>query len=166
MELARFIRYLLTQSRTGRAVAELLALDADLPGDPDTQVALGLLFLEADDPTRAAVRFERVLRDDPGDLDARLGAGQARFALGDYAGALRYLSGPVARAGEGARLRRVAELVAARDPAGAAARGAGTGTTRLGDRDRPEGGARPVSCGRGGDRHRRPVDAAAAPRAV
>lgn len=111
-----FIRYLLTQSRTGRAVAELLALDADLPGDPDTQVAVGRLFLEADDPTRAAVRFGRVLREHPDDLDARLGAGQAAFALGDYTAALRYLSGPVARSGEGARLRQVAELVTARDP--------------------------------------------------
>jgi tetratricopeptide (TPR) repeat protein len=110
------IKYLLGQRRRGRALAELLLLDADLPSDLDTQVAVGGMFLDAGDPRRAAERFGRILQQAPINGQALAGAAAAAFALGQYQQALRFATAaPVTIPGV-SETRTGARLVLDRDP--------------------------------------------------
>jgi tetratricopeptide (TPR) repeat protein len=110
------IRYLLAHQQRGRALSELLVLNANLPDDVQSQTEAGQLFLEAGDPRRGLDRFRQALRVDPQNPVALAGAGEAAFEVGDYASAQRYLGAVEPASSHILELREVADLVLTRDP--------------------------------------------------
>jgi Tfp pilus assembly protein PilF len=109
------VRFLLEHGQAGRALAELLALSADLPDEAAPHIGAGELFARAGDHRHALEQFQRALRTAPADPAALAGAGGAAFELGDYASARRYLSSvpPGVTVGDA---REVVEAVLTRDP--------------------------------------------------
>jgi tetratricopeptide (TPR) repeat protein len=70
-------------------LAELLAVQDQMPGDVAARLRTGRLFLVAGSPARAADVFRAVLReeesnDQPASAEAYAGLGDADFARGDY----------------------------------------------------------------------------------
>jgi Tfp pilus assembly protein PilF len=111
------IRFLLAHRERGLTLSELLAYSRDLPEDPAMYSEVGELFLQAEDPTRALAHFQHALKLDPKRDDARLGAGKAEYAMGDYGRARSYLAAVSGPAAEQAKpLLEVSELVLANDP--------------------------------------------------
>jgi tetratricopeptide (TPR) repeat protein len=110
------IRFLLEHQQTSRASAEVLALANDLPDDAPHHVEAAQLFDAVGDHARAVDQYDRVLRLDPHNDDARSGAGLASFRLGRYASAFRYLRSGTLRTDEARHARIVSELVLTRDP--------------------------------------------------
>jgi tetratricopeptide (TPR) repeat protein len=88
VELAKF---LLANHRQQAAQADLIALAADLPADPDLYTTVGRLFLDANDPTNALSQFRLALRLNHDLGLALFGAGQAAYDTGDHRMAARYL---------------------------------------------------------------------------
>lgn len=86
-----FVRFLLRHNERTAAVAELVALTANLADTVAEHTDAGRLMLDADEPQRALEQFRRGLALVPADKAALAGAGEASFTLGDYAGARRYL---------------------------------------------------------------------------
>jgi tetratricopeptide (TPR) repeat protein len=110
------IRYLLDQNQQSRALSELLVLSANLPDERGLQLTLGELYLEADDPRRAADAFTRVLRTDPKDARARAGLGEAFFGLADYPKAQRELAAAPDGVPRVEELRALTNLILSHDP--------------------------------------------------
>lgn len=110
------IDMLLARDERARALSELLVLEANLPAEVAVRVQVGRRFLQAGDPSRALDHFGRALREQPEHRNALAGAGEAAFALGDYARARRYLDAVAGDAERLAGLRDVAGLVLAGDP--------------------------------------------------
>lgn len=110
------IRYLLQQRLKGRALSELLVLTANVPEDASAQLILGELYLQADEPRRAAEVLARGVSRDPrnGPLRARLG--EALFRSGEYARARRALAAAPDHLDDVVRLRAVCDFVLTRDP--------------------------------------------------
>lgn len=111
-----FINLLLAAGQRGRALSQVLVLAADLPAEPAWQSKVGRLFLASGDPRRALVRFTEVLRNDPGNAVARAGAGEAAFALDDFAAASRYLADIPGADRQAQELRAVSLQVLTADP--------------------------------------------------
>jgi tetratricopeptide (TPR) repeat protein len=99
-----------------RALSQALVYAAELPPTPEWQMQAAHLLLELGDPRRALDRYLAVLETDPRSREARAGAGEAAFALGDYAVARRYLTQAQPLEPRLASLRRVADLVLTVDP--------------------------------------------------
>ncbi|MGE3177284.1 MAG: tetratricopeptide repeat protein [Vicinamibacterales bacterium] len=110
------IDYLLAQGRNGRALSELLVLNADAPTGVPDQIRMGRLLLAAGDPRRAADRFDAVLKLEPEEPEAVAGAGLAAFALGDYPRTLRLLNRASDSVAGVADARAIARFVLDRDP--------------------------------------------------
>jgi tetratricopeptide (TPR) repeat protein len=110
------VRYLLDSDQQSRAVSELLALAANVPDDPALQMTLGELYLEAEEPRRAAEAFTRILRRSPGNANAHAGLGEALFRLGDYRRAQRELAAAPRAMPRVSRLRTVTDLILENDP--------------------------------------------------
>jgi tetratricopeptide (TPR) repeat protein len=89
LELAEF---LLRIGEKAQAQAELIALAADLPGDPALETQVGALLLRAAEYEHAARLFRQALRLRPNYTPALEGAGEASFAMGRYSDARRYLA--------------------------------------------------------------------------
>jgi Tfp pilus assembly protein PilF len=86
------IQYLLQRHDTGQASAELLALQADQPPDLSDRLRLAGLLLEVGEAARAFDVYNKVLKDNPDNLEAGLGLGTASFKSGDYQQAERAFS--------------------------------------------------------------------------
>ncbi len=110
------IRMLLDQRQTNTAIAELIALSANLPDDGPHYLEAGALFQRAGDQTHALNEYQQALRLDPENADALIGAGLSAFGLGNYALAARYLSRAPEGGAEVAHARAVTGLVLATDP--------------------------------------------------
>ncbi|MGC9222354.1 MAG: tetratricopeptide repeat protein [Terracidiphilus sp.] len=91
---ARFelIYYLLGIHANTQALAELIAIDANLDADSPLQEQLGELFLKAKDNQHALVAFRRALRQNRRNQAALAGAGVAAYGLARYPIAQRYLA--------------------------------------------------------------------------
>ncbi len=118
---ARFelVELLLRTNDRAQAQAELIALAANVAGDPATEVRIGSLFLEAQDNAHALSEFELGLGSDQQNTEALAGAGRAAFELGRYVPATRYLQRAVAANSndkDSASLLRIARLVVEMDP--------------------------------------------------
>ncbi|MGD9905314.1 MAG: tetratricopeptide repeat protein [Vicinamibacterales bacterium] len=87
------IAYLLSQGRSAPALSHVLALAANQPDQPAAHAETARLFLTAGDPRRALEYYDRALRLAPDDLEAKVGAGEAAFELGDYPRTVRLLRG-------------------------------------------------------------------------
>ena len=111
------IAFLLAHAQTSTALAELLALTADLPDEPAARLQTATLFAKAGDHPHALEEFQRVLRLAPDHAEALAGAGQAAFQLGDYALARSYFQRlPAAARGRAGGTRELVDLVLAHDP--------------------------------------------------
>ena len=110
------IRYLLRQRLKGRALSELLVLSANVPEDASAQLMLGELYLQADEPRRAAEVLARGVRRDPANGPMRARLGEALFRSGDYAQARRELALAPDHVDDVMRLRAVCTFVLTRDP--------------------------------------------------
>ena len=109
------IEYLLRHDMRERASGQLMLLAADLPDDAGRQIEAARLMLEGGEPARALVLFTRVLEREPAHAAALEGAGDAAFALGDYAAARGYYARAPASPVVTAALR-TSTLVLASDP--------------------------------------------------
>ncbi len=78
------VQYLTQKGDHARAVAELIAIQAESPEDTETQLKVGNLLLQLEEYSRAAKSFDAVLKVNGDNLEALTGAGQAALALGDY----------------------------------------------------------------------------------
>lgn len=108
------IRFLLDAGEHDQALPEILASTTDLPETAAAHSQVGAWFSAAGDFRRALDQFRRALRLDASDRPALDGAGLAAFALGDYAGARRYLEG--AADVDAVRARAIAAQVLSNDP--------------------------------------------------
>jgi hypothetical protein len=97
-------------------LCELLVLAANLPDQAAVHADVGRRFLVAGEPRRALDQFLQATRADAAYREALVGAGEAAFALGDYASARRYFDAVGEREGRVGELREVARLVLAADP--------------------------------------------------
>lgn len=113
---AELIQFLLDQDEQARALSELLVLAANLPEDAAVHAQVGRMFLAAGDPGVAHDRFLDAIRLDADNEDALAGAGEAAFALGEYADALRYLNAVPPENESALALRELTELVLTADP--------------------------------------------------
>ena len=89
LELTEF---LLQVGQTAQAQAELIALAADLPPDPELQTQVGTLLLKVADYDGALTLFKKALALQPNLEAARAGVGQAYFELNNFRQAQIYLS--------------------------------------------------------------------------
>jgi predicted Zn-dependent protease len=89
------IQFLLKENAPAQAESELMALAPALPPDPAAHLRAAQLFAQAQDYSRALAEYREVLRLDPANLSALIGAGQAAYRSGDYATAQRYLQAAV-----------------------------------------------------------------------
>ncbi len=88
LELAQF---LLKSGQKAAAQSELIGLAADLPHGSGLQMQVGSLLLESGEYDQALKLYQAALRFDPRQQAALEGAGEACYALGNYAAADRYL---------------------------------------------------------------------------
>lgn len=110
------IRFLLANNENNQALAELLALSADLPEDVDAYVETAGFFAKAGDTRRALDQFARALRLDPRNGRALAGAGEAAFERGDYPLARAYFRRAPADLDDVRDRRTLVELVLSSDP--------------------------------------------------
>lgn len=89
MELVEF---LLEAGQKDSARAELIALAADLPPDPELQTRVGMLLLRVKGYDDALKLFHQALLEKPNFPAALAGAGECHFYNGEYPQAERYLS--------------------------------------------------------------------------
>jgi tetratricopeptide (TPR) repeat protein len=78
------IDLLAQQNSKDELLAELLAVQDQMPGDVAARLRTGRLFLAAGSPARAADVFREVLKEQAANVDAYAGLGEADFARGDY----------------------------------------------------------------------------------
>ncbi len=78
------IDLLAQQNSQEELLAELLAVQDQMPGDVAARLRTGRLFLAAGSSARAADVFRQVLKDQPANADAYAGLGESDFARGDY----------------------------------------------------------------------------------
>jgi thioredoxin-like negative regulator of GroEL len=113
VELSRF---LLSHGQAERAVAELLALAADMPDELALHLEMAQLFADAGDQAHALDQFQHALTQDRGNRAALTGGGLAAFRMGDYATARSLLRRLPPDAGDADSAREVADLVLSKDP--------------------------------------------------
>jgi tetratricopeptide (TPR) repeat protein len=110
------IQFLLTQAQTGRAIAELLAIAADVPDEPAVHIQVGQFFFQAGDYRHSLDHFQRALHLAPDNGTALAGAGQDAFRLGDYVLARSYLTRAPQDLDGVTATKEISELVLADDP--------------------------------------------------
>jgi Tfp pilus assembly protein PilF len=110
------IRYLLAHDQRSRALSELLILNGNVPDELSAHTETGDLFLSAGDSARALDHFRRALQLDATNEPALEGAGEAAFALGEYAEAQGYLHTASSATGRAADVRQIVDLVLGYDP--------------------------------------------------
>jgi tetratricopeptide (TPR) repeat protein len=113
------IEFLLSINARTQAESELIALAANLDGDPSEHARAGDLFLRAQDYEHALGEYRLSLKSDQHNPAVLAGAGWAAFQLGRYPLAQKYLEGAVSAnpsdAQSAARLKTT-ELVLQMDP--------------------------------------------------
>lgn len=113
------INFLLARQLHGQAESELIALESNLPQDPELITEVGGLFMQVPDYERALTLFVRSLKLKHQNPDALAGAGHAAFELGQYKTSEHYLKSAVAANSSdsaSAQLLETARLVMQIDP--------------------------------------------------
>jgi tetratricopeptide (TPR) repeat protein len=81
---SELVDLLAQKNRKQELLAELISLQAEAPAADPIQKRLGKLFLQADSPARAVSVYESLLQQDPGDIEAWQGIGEAELEQGHY----------------------------------------------------------------------------------
>jgi tetratricopeptide (TPR) repeat protein len=89
LELAR---YLIAIHNLPAARLELLVAGGNTPDDPDRDITLGDLLLQAGDPANAAIFYQKALVLRPSDVAALEAAGRIAYQSGDFAAARQLLA--------------------------------------------------------------------------
>jgi tetratricopeptide (TPR) repeat protein len=113
------INFLLSRQMHGQAESELIALQSNLPQDPELIAKVGDLFMQVPDYERALTLFVRSLKLKHQNSDALAGAGHAAYELGQYKTSEHYLKSAVAANpsdSASAQLLQTARLVMQIDP--------------------------------------------------
>ncbi len=113
------IQFLLKKSAPANAESELLALATALPPIPAAHLQAAQLFAQAQDFDGALAQYRDVLRLDPTNTAALVGAGEASYRSGNYAASQRYLQAAVNANSQDANARQLladAELVLRTNP--------------------------------------------------
>ena len=113
------IEFLLKQNAKPQAQAELMALAQVLPPDPAQHLMVADLLRQTQDYESALAQYVVVLKLDPSNEAASIGAGDSAFHLGHYQSAKKYLQQAVAKQPENAPARsqlQAAILVLQSDP--------------------------------------------------
>jgi len=107
---ARFelIDLLARRNSKDELLAELMAVQDHIP--LDLEMKKGRLYLQAGSAAHAAEVFQRVLQEDPGNLEAQIGVGEAEFAKGNYREANRDFETALRLAPDNADARQQLEL--------------------------------------------------------
>ncbi len=105
------IHYLMQRHDTGRASAELLALQADEPPDPSQQLLLASQLLEVGEATRAVEVYNKLLKEYPSNVQAWVGLGEASLKLGQYQQAEHALAEAAERDPKSTEARQQLDLV-------------------------------------------------------
>jgi len=113
------VEVLLRLNARPQAQAELIALSATLPPEPDLLLSAADLFAQTQDYDHALAGYRRVLHFDRLNSRAAAGAGEAAFKLGRYRTATRYLEA-VTRATpqdtQIAQMLQICNLILQQDP--------------------------------------------------
>jgi Tfp pilus assembly protein PilF len=109
------IQLLLEHGDKSRALSEILILAARAESTP-VQLQAARFFLDAGDPVHARDLYKGVLSQDPTSVAALSGAGEAAFAIGDYADAARMLGGLTTSSARLDEMRQIATAVTGDDP--------------------------------------------------
>jgi len=88
LELAR---YLISIHNLPAARLELLVAGRNTPDDPDRDLTLGDLLVQAGDPTDASTYYQKTLAFRPGDVTALEAAGRIAYEAGEFATAHQLL---------------------------------------------------------------------------
>lgn len=92
------IRFLLSNGNLRTAQDELLIAAGNASDDPVARLGIAKLMAQAGDPNSAMTQFQRLLAADPANLDARQGAAEIAFQLGQYGTVVKLLRAePVVR---------------------------------------------------------------------
>jgi tetratricopeptide (TPR) repeat protein len=113
------IEFLLHKNARPQARAELVALAASLPPDPELHLETAQLLAKAQDYPSALSEYEKAVMLDRGNPVALAGAGEAAYRAGRYRSAERYLQSAVSadpQDSESRRLLESATLVLQADP--------------------------------------------------
>jgi len=110
------INFLVSQNAKEQALAETVALAAHLPSTLAAHLELGTLFSRVEDSPNALQEYTWVLRREPRNQIALLGAGEAAFRMSNYALAKRYLSGLAEPDAKAKEMLETARLVLESDP--------------------------------------------------
>jgi tetratricopeptide (TPR) repeat protein len=86
------VHYLIQDGGKARAIAELIAIQAESPDDTAVNLQVGDLLLQLGENSRAEKSFNAVLKQDSNNGDALSGLGQAALAMGDYPQAVHVLT--------------------------------------------------------------------------
>lgn len=112
-------QFLLSRGAESEAQAELMALAAELPPDPQLHVQVGRMFLQANEYDPALKQFRQALQLDRNNKDALSGAGETEFQTGDYRDAQIHLERAARKDPQNTELARMLEtnkLVLSIDP--------------------------------------------------
>jgi len=113
------IEFLLRKNARPQARAELVALAASLPPDPELHLETAQLLMQAQDYPTALSEYEKAVMLDRGNAIALAGAGEAAYRAGRYRTAERYLQAAVnadTQDFDSRRLLESASLVLRADP--------------------------------------------------
>lgn len=89
------IDFLLQRGARAEAQSELVALAAELPGDPALHLQAAKLFAQAQDYRDALAQYEQTLKLDRSNAEAMAGAGEVAYRAGYYRTAQRYLQAAI-----------------------------------------------------------------------
>ena len=115
------VEVLLRLNARPQAQAELIALSASLPPNPQQLLRAADLFIQAQDYEHALAEYRKVLQLDRMNSRAATGAAQAAFKLGRYRTAARYLeaaSKANPQDAQIAQMRQISNLILQQDPFG------------------------------------------------
>jgi tetratricopeptide (TPR) repeat protein len=113
------VEVLLRLNARPQAQAELIALSASLPPNPEQLLRAANLFLQVQDYEHALAECRRVLQLDRTNARAAAGAAEAAFKLGRYRTAARYLEAASKANPQDtqiAQMRQVSNLILQQDP--------------------------------------------------
>ncbi len=119
MAHTELIEFLLRKNARVQAQAELVALAASLPPDPELHLETAQLLAKVQDFSTALTEYEKTLMFDPRNAVALAGAGDAAYRAGRYRTAERYLQAAVnagAQDPDSRRLLESASLILRTDP--------------------------------------------------